>query len=186
MLVNRVRELQSYKPRIEELQDWLRNPIAVQHVSFKARQTTGRFPIRTSTLHVAWKQLDKFTRFRSFDTNGNLVKNRDPRSLYTREFALDQWIIILEAYFNWCRKEFDPEWVEFVEGLDLRRPISDETLMEIEGLYYINVFFGVKIILEAVKDEKAGWTLEIEGLRRELDHMGDKILALITDLSLNR
>ena len=56
--------------------------------------------------------------------------------------------------------------------------------MEIEGLYYINVFFGVKIILEAVKDEKAGWTLEIEGLRRELDHMGGKILALITDFSL--
>ena len=37
--------------------------------------------------------------------------------------------------------------------------------------------------LRAKRDE---WTLEIEGLRRELDHMGGKILALITDLSLNR
>ena len=33
---------------------------------------------------------------------------------------------------------------------------------------------------------RARWTLELMGLRRELDHMGDKILALIADLSLNR
>ena len=186
VLVNRVRELQSYKPRIEELQENLRGPVTSRHVLAKAGQTTGRFPIRMSILHDTFKELDKYTCFKSFDTNGNLMKTRDRCSLDTRAFTLDQWIIILEPFFKNLQKQLDPEWVKVVEDIDLRRPISEEALLDIESLYFINVFFGVKIILEAINDEKAAWTLEIEGLRRELDHMGDKILALITDLSLNR
>ena len=160
--MNRVRELQSYTPRIEELEDNLRYGVGFADL-FQQHRDVRRFGdgrvLRVANNTI--RKLDMFTWMRKFDTNGIFsvlsTYYAYTNSMYMRYFVIDQWIIILEAF---C------EWVVEHE--------SDECLLD------------AKFILQVIKDRKAAWTLELEDLRHELDHMGDKMLALITDLSLNR
>ena len=186
MLVNRVRELQGYTPRIQELEDKLRNPVG--YVVFRDcpnAYALGMF----STLSI-------FVSSRSFDTNGNLVMEGPNHfnstltqrmgSLGTRVFTIDQWIIILEEFFEVMCFPCDPDAVEMVLAFDTTGPLSTELGAVLDTDVMVEDMFNAKVMLDELKNKKAAWTLEIEGLRRELDHMGDKILALITDLSLNR
>ena len=185
MLVNRVRELQSYTPRIEELEDNLRNPVTYE--VFRGcpyADALGMF-------HA----LGIFVSTQSFDTNGNLVRNTEVststiteqmNSLGTKAFTIDEWKIILESFFEVMRIACDPAAVEIVQAFDTTAPMSDELVEVVDEDPILEEIFNAKMMLKELRDKKAAWTLEIEDLRRELDHMGDKILALIADLSLNR
>ena len=160
VLVNRVRELQVYKLRVEELEYNLTCGMGFADV-FQQPRDVQRFDdgrvLRVANNTI--RQFNMFTWMRRFNRNGAVYilfryyAFKNP--VYMRYFVMDQWIIILEAF---C------EWVVEHE--------SDECLSD------------AKFILQVFKDKKTEWTIELEGLRRELDHMGDKILALITEFSL--
>ena len=202
VLVNRVRELQEYELRVEELQDNLRNP--TWYRIFRGCpddcQGPGAGRHRGAYALGVYYTLSIFLSYLSFDTNGNLLvdsngnlvvsdssMNRRNHYLRTRAFTIDQWINIVGHFFEQLgRRCDDPVLVEMVRAFDMTGPMSVEFSLLLDGDDVNFHLFNAKMMLGHLQHKKAAWTLEIEDLRRELDHMGDKILALITDFSLNR
>ena len=142
-----------------------------------------------------FRALGIFVSIHSFDTNGNLVRNTENSTstiheqmncLGTRAYTIDQWKIILESFFEVMRTACDPAAVEIVQAFDTTAPMSDELVEVVDDDPILEEIFNAKMMLKELRDKKAAWTLEIEGLRRELDHMGDKMIHLLVDLSLNR
>ena len=188
VLVNRIRELQ-YSARIQELENQLNTRVAydVFTTPFAHYPDTGDANCMCSELGV-------FLSFRWFDTNGNMVMNTDfPYTIIERKFFLrdrlltvDQWITLLESFYEDRVAECDPAAVEIVQTFDPTAPMSDALVELIDEDYDVEAIFHAKVMLDELRAKKAAWTLELEGLRRELNNMGDKMIQLIVELALNR
>ena len=210
VLVNRVRELQSYKPRLEELQDILSLQIELYYL-FDEVWNDSRFGnVRICNVtcfnsgpdedpyyfyegpyaDVTWHELNDFTRVRFFFNPGTFVvtnpSSRIP-DLHERALDINQWILMIQAFFDEMSAKCTTASVALIRAFKKTDPVSQEVKdLWFNGDIEERCCFEAKLMLDDLRAKRDEWTLEIEGLRRELDHMGGKILALITDLSLNR
>ena len=209
VLVHRVRELQSYTPLIEDLEDILSVPINVCRL-FEGffDPSFGDVMICNVTCFnsgpdedpyyfyegpyadVTWHELNDFTRVRFFFNPGTFVvtnpSSRIP-DLHERALDINQWILMIQAFFDEMSAKCTTASVALIRAFKKTDPVSQEVKdLWFNGDIEERCCFEAKLMLDDLRAKRDEWTLEIEGLRRELDHMGGKILALITDLSLNR
>lgn len=200
MLVNRVRELQGYTPRIEELRDLLISPISFLGLSrgfdficlFGNEMICKAYCFDSGPVEDTYPVFNNFALVRSFsDSNPGTLVVVGPSSqipnLDDRVLDINQWILLMQAFFDEMCAKCTTATVALIQATERTDPVSKEMRdLWFYGDIYEICCFEANLMLDDLRAKRDEWTLEIEGLRRELDHMGDKVLALITDLSLNR
>ena len=201
VLMNRVRELQGYKPRIEELELILISPISFRGFFQRGVFDDGDEKIckvvcfQSGPFEDTYPVLNDFTRLRSFEHTGIVVRTNpnfpwrpdleDP--VMPRAFNINQWILMLQAFFDEMSAKCTTASVALIQSTKRTDPVTRKMRrLLIDPQIEEQCLLEAKLMLDDLRAKRDEWTLELEGLRRELDHMGDKMLALITDLSLNR